>query len=542
VQQGRRSVHSCALVAGLLLACACSSHKGAASSGAATSAGWWSDRVFYEVFVRSFADSDGDGVGDLPGLVAHLDDLNDGDPVTTTDLGVGALWLMPIFPAASYHGYDATDYRSVDPLYGTTHDVEVLTSAAHARGMRVVLDLAINHTSTQHPWFQSSRSSPTAPYRDWYVWSDTNPGWTQNGNSTPVWFDGGTGWYYAYFWGGMPDLNLRNAAVEAELLGVMRHWLSLGVDGFRLDGIRHYVENGPGTGEIDQPETHALVKRLRAALQAEYPQALLLAETWCDVNTAVTYWGAGDEAQLGFFFHTRDALLNSAFYGDGSYLQTELQSAETVLQGKDRSFQAPFLSNHDVGRVLRALGGSVAENRAAVAALMAIPGTPFVYYGDEIGMQGGTSDPEKRTPFRWNGTAPGYGFTTAGTTWFGATSEAAGVDVASQRTDPASLWTLHRRLIAVRDAHVALRRGDLAFPAVTGGSAGTLAILRSTAAERVLFVVNYAATASGAFAVAAAGTPTLLEGEGLAGPATSSGGAVQVPGLAPRSFAFLSLQ
>ena len=181
---------------------------------------WWGDRVFYEVFVRSFADSDGDGIGDLRGLTERLDYLNDGDPGTTDDLGVTALWLMPVAESPSYHGYDVTDYRTVEPDYGTTEDFKALIAAAHARGIDVIVDLVMNHTSIDHPWFQDART-PGSAHDDWYVWSDTDPG-VRRSRPEPVWHRDGDRCYYGYFWEGMPDLNLTNPAVTAEIDGIAR--------------------------------------------------------------------------------------------------------------------------------------------------------------------------------------------------------------------------------------------------------------------------------------------------------------------------------
>jgi glycosidase len=219
---------------------------------------WWDDRVFYEVFVRSFADSDGDGVGDLRGLIDHLDYLNDGDPTTSGDLGVTGIWLMPVAEAASYHGYDVVDYEAVERDYGTAADFRDLILAAHARGIAVVVDLILNHTSAQHPWFQDSRDKGSA-HADWYIWSDTDPGYA-GPQGQPVWYPDGDRVYYAQFWEGMPDLNLDSPEVTAALDYVARFWLQdLGVDGFRLDAIKHLVETGED--QVNTPATHACSKR-----------------------------------------------------------------------------------------------------------------------------------------------------------------------------------------------------------------------------------------------------------------------------------------
>ena len=499
----------------------------------------------YEVFVRSFSDSDGDGVGDLKGLTAHLDDLNDGNPATTTDLGIDAIWLMPIFPSPSYHGYDVADYRGINPQYGTLADFDAFVAAAHQRGIKVILDMVLNHSSTTHPWFADSAQGPTASKRDWYMWSATDPRWQSPlGGSGSPWRASGSGYYYGPFSPTMPDLNLGNAAVEQELVDSMKFWLARGVDGFRLDAVRYYFASGPqGYEQRDQPATHEFLKRIRAALTRDYPDVLLVAEAWADQGTVATYYGQGDQVQLAFAFDQASATLSSVAAGVSDALVNSIAVTETTLAGKDRGFDAPFLSNHDQVRVARTLGGDAGSMRVAAATLLALPGTPFVYYGEEIGMQGGatSADQDKRTPIRWTATPPVYGFTTGAGTWYGTTSEAPGVDVATQRADPASLWNLYRTLIALRRTTSSLTAGDAVRPAVTGTGPGVLALSRSASGKRVLFLANFAATATGPLLVDVAGTPRVLLAEGLVGSPSSSAGKLAVPGLAARSFAFLQM-
>ena len=507
--------------------------------------GWWRDKVVYEVFVRSFADSDGDGIGDLKGLTAHLDDLNDGDPSTTTDLGVDAVWLMPIFPTPSYHGYDVTDYRGVNPQYGTFADFDAFVAAAHRRGIRVILDMVLNHSSSLHPWFFDSRQGTSMPKRDWYVWSATDPSWQSPLGGGSPWRPGSGDTYYAVFSPTMPDLNLGNVAVERELVDSMKFWLARGVDGFRLDAVRYFFANGPAPyQQRDQPESHAFLKRIRAALQADHPEVLLVAEAWAPQEIAATYYGQGDQVQLAFAFDQADATLAGIAAGSSDPLVNSIAITETTLGGKDRGFDAPFLSNHDQVRVARTLGGDAPSLRLAAATVMALPGTPFLYYGEEIGMQGGPSsaDQDKRTPIRWSATPPGYGFTTASTTWFGPTTEAPGVDVASQRADPASLRSLYASLIALRHARSSIATGDTVRPVVTGGSSSALALLRTGATQRTLFVANFGTAPIGPIQVDVTGTPRSLLAEGLSSPPISIGGKLSLPGLAARSFAFIELK
>ncbi len=354
----------------------------------------------------------------------------------------------------------------------------------------------------------------------------------------------GGAWYYAVFSPSQPDLNLGNAAVEQELVDTMRFWLARGVDGFRLDAVRYLFASGPLWQEQqDLPETHAFLKRVRAALQHDYPQALLVAEAWAPQDVVATYFGQGDEVHLAFAFDQADAAKSSISTGVSDGLVNSLAITESTLGGKDRGFDAPFLSNHDQVRVARSLGGDAGSLRVAAATLLALPGTPFLYYGEEIGMQGGAGTPDqgKRTPIRWTATPPVYGFTSGSATWYGITTEAPGVDVATQRADAASLWNLYRSLIALRHSTAPLTAGDTVRPAVTGGGPGVLALVRSASGKRVLFLANLAAAATGALAVDVAGTPRTLLAEGLAGAPSVAGGKLSVPGLGAHAFAFLQL-
>ena len=292
-------------------------------AGAGWSHGWARGAVFYEVFVRSFQDSDGDGTGDLPGLISRLDDLNDGDPATTTDLGVDALWLMPVFESPSYHGYDTTDYATIDPDYGTNADFLRLLDEAHRRGMRVIVDLVVNHSGSGHPWFVSAASSPSSPHRGFYVFSATDPGWKQPwGGNAGTWHRSGDAFYYGVFWSGMPDLNWRSPALREEMKRLAALWLERGVDGFRLDATRYLVETGAGGGQADTPETHAALRDFAAHVRRVKPEALLVGENWADTSVIATYYGSkdvpgGDELPASFDFPLADRILRAVSEGDG---------------------------------------------------------------------------------------------------------------------------------------------------------------------------------------------------------------------------------
>ena len=500
--------------------------------------GWWRSAVFYEIFVRSFKDSDGDGVGDLNGLISQLDYLNDGDPTTTTDLGVDAVWLMPIQTSPSYHGYDVTNYTDINPDYGILADFDRLIEQAHQRGIKVIIDFVLNHASSQHPWFRQSRT-PSSTFRDYFVWRDQpDDRWRRPWDGANVWHETSSGHYFGIFWSGMPDWNLAHPEVEVAMVDAMKFWLDRGVDGFRVDAVRYLHQTDDGQ-LADTPETHAFVKSLRRQLAA-YPEAVWVAEAWTDTDTVAQYYGDdGDEFQLAFSFDLASAIIGSAKDGNRATLNQALSAASRSMS--DRGFEAPFLTNHDMARVMRELDDAGAM-RVAAATLMAMPGTPFIYYGEEIGMKGGPSsqDEDKRTPMRWTGEAPGFGFSTGERLWH-PSSEANGVDVAAQRGVEGSLWTLYRDLIALRRQNPTLADGASSRPSISDGGRGVVAVLRSSGDDRTLFIANLHSAPASEFSVALNGTPQVVMQEGLTGDIAVDGDRLMVPGLAARGFAFIRL-
>ncbi|MCB9648707.1 MAG: DUF3459 domain-containing protein [Deltaproteobacteria bacterium] len=499
--------------------------------------GWWRGTVGYEVFVRSFADSDGDGIGDFQGLTARLDYLNDGDPTTSSDLGVDAIWLMPIHPSPSYHGYDIADYRGLRPEYGDFDDFEAFVTAAHGRGMRVILDFVLNHSAKTHPWFESAAMGPQAEFRGYYVWRDEDPGWTRSWDRRPVWFEENGSYYYALFGELLPDLNLANPVVEEEVFESMRFWASKGVDGFRVDAARHLFESDDGQ-LADQPETHAFMQRMRERLHAEYPDVLLLAEAWVGVDTLRDYWGDGYEYQLAFSFDVAATIKDAIKNGTPQGLKVVLRNSAEAYP--DRGYEAPFLSNHDQERTLRTLLKDIPSSRLAAATLLAMPGTPFLYYGEELGMAGGGTpqDEDKRAPLPWTDEAPGKGFTTGDPWW--ASTEPAGVEVAAQRDVDGSMWSLYRDLIALRHLHPALGDGGQDLVPVSG-STSVLAWTRSKGSETVLFVANFSADPATGLTVQADGAPTLLLAEGVATSSISGNSPLTISDIQGRGFAFIRL-
>ena len=442
---------------------------------------WWNDAVFYEVFVRSFNDSDGDGVGDITGLIEKLDFLNDGDLGTSEDLGVTGLWLMPIMESPSYHGYDIVDYFKVDEEYGTEENFHRLIEEAHARGIRVVVDLVTNHTSREHPWFQESLD-PASEKRDWYVWDDEDPGY-RGPQGQQVWHRTPEGYYYALFWDGMPDLNYENPEVTAEMQEAARYWLEdMGVDGFRLDAIKHIVENGEM--QENTKATHDWLKDFYTFYKDVNPDALAVGEAWTGTQQVLKY--TGDEVDIAFQFDLADAILNSANFGLSNMVRDEQQA---VVGNFPPGQYATFLTNHDQNRVMSRLGED--ENKARVAAtwLLTSPGVPFIYYGEEIGMTGTKPDEDIRRPMQWSSDdGLSVGFTT-GRPWRYPADDYEERSVVLQTDNPDSLLNHYRALIHLRNEHEALRIGE--WIEVETDSADVYAFLRAAEDDALLVLINF---------------------------------------------------
>lgn len=450
---------------------------------------WYHKAIGYEIFVRSFADSDGDGIGDFAGLTGRLDYLNDGDPATENDLGVDLLWLMPTSPSPSYHGYDVTDYRGINPDYGTREDFDTFLKAAHDRGIRVVLDYVMNHSSSQHPWFVAS-TDKTSDKRDWYVWSDTALNWKRPfGGKANSWHQQGTSWYYGIFWSGMPDLNYHSADVRKEMTGTGFFWLDeVGVDGFRLDAVRYLLESGPD-GLQDIPETLDFWAEFAQAIYARHPEALLVGEAWASNDIAARYMAAGKGLNMTFNFDLMEAIIAGVQAEDatdieGVFCRWGNQFPEDAANGT-------FLTNHDLLRLSSRVKENPAYVRLAPLLLYTLPGTPFVYYGQEIGMVNGPTldDKHKRTPMQWDDSAHA-GFT-SGTPWIKVNSNFKTVNVSSQLDDPSSVWTLYRELIALRKSHPALQTGAFLPAAVSSTTTDDLwGFVRWHGDDKIAVAVN----------------------------------------------------
>jgi alpha-amylase len=440
---------------------------------------WWNDSIFYEIFVRSFYDSDGDGIGDLEGIIEKLDYLNDGDPDTTEDLGVSGIWLMPIYPSPSYHGYNATDFKNVNPQYGTLQDLRDLVDAAHQRGIRVILDYVVGQTSYQHPWFLASKN-PSSPYRDWYIWVDHDPGYTGSWGQQ-VWFPYGGSYYYSTFSEYSPDLNLKNPEVNEQIRDAIRFWLEdVGVDGFRMDSAKHAIEEGQI--QANSASTHQWWKDFRTFYKGVNPEAMTVAEIWEPTEIDSQYL-QGDEFDLSFEFWISYEILNAVNSGDASIINQQMELSTCSIPGQQF---ATFLTNHDEERLMDQLDYSPDKNRVAASILLTSPGVPFLFYGEEVGLQGLKPDEQIRSPMHWSGD-PNAGFTT-GSPWQPLAPDWESYNVVNMSGDPASLLSHYRDLIAARNQHAALRVGE---PSVVYASDNVLySILRVSQEEAVLVLVN----------------------------------------------------
>jgi len=472
---------------------------------------WWRHGVVYQIYPRSFADSNGDGVGDLPGITSKLDHLNDGTPGS---LGVDAIWLSPFYPSPlADFGYDVSDHCAVDPSYGTLEDFDRLVGECHRRSIRVIVDLVPNHTSDRHEWFLASRSARDDPKRDWYVWadprSDGSPpnNWLsvfQTGSDPPsAWtLDAGTGQYYLHsFLPEQPDLNWLNPEIRDAMRDVVRFWLDRGVDGFRVDAVQRIghdptLRDDPMTSDQRYPEdlpiAREVVRGFRQVIDT-YRDRMMVGEVYLlDTERMVAFYGGGnDELHLVFNF----SFLNQPWGAEG--FRSAIERFEAILP--PGAWPDYTLSNHDHPRTTTRYGaGGVGEERARLAAMMllSLRGTPFLYYGEEIGMRD-VDIPRRdwldpigrdgcRTPMRWSA-EPGAGFTT-GNPWLPIGSDLERVNVAAQHEDADSMLSLYRQLIWLRKSSPALERGG--YRSLHDGE-DLLVFVRGTDSEEVLVALNF---------------------------------------------------
>ncbi|WP_243042182.1 alpha-amylase family glycosyl hydrolase [Dyella sedimenti] len=471
------SLKSLALLLGLALGTG-AAHPATALAGGAAPATTQGSGVYYEIFVRAWYDTNGDGIGDLNGVTAKLDYLK--------SLGISGIWLMPINVSPSYHGYDITDYYGINPQYGTVADLQHLVDEAHKRGIAVTMDMVINHTGSDHPWFADAQKTGEA-HRDWYTWSLQRPDLRAiSATDTPIWHQGGEGWYIGVFGGHMPDLNYDNPAVRAEMIKVGQYWLGKGVDGFRLDAAKHiYVDF-----KSDEHSPKAVQKN--AAWWTEYHAAL------AKVNPNVTLVGevsAKSPRELApylkplgsiFDFPLAEQLILSARGEQTGRLDQLLKDtyAAYAIAGDAPHIDSTFLSNHDQERVMSRLDGNLDHMRMAAAMLLTLPGRPYIYYGEELGMEGRKPDENLREPMRWQREAgPGE------SRWKpSSVNQGQAVSVQAEQDDPTSLFNTYRTLIGWRAQSGALRDGKLEV--VGTGNPHLFAFWRDDGKQRVLVVHN----------------------------------------------------
>jgi len=465
---------------------------------------WWRSAVVYQIYPRSFADGNGDGVGDLDGLRRRLDHL--------AWLGVDAVWLSPIFrsPMADF-GYDVADYRDVDPLFGTLADLDAVVAEAHARGIRVLLDWVPNHTSDRHPWFVASRSSRSNPKRDWYVWRDPAPGGGPPNNwiaafrkDAPAWtLDRATGQYYLHlFLPEQPDLDWSNPEVVAAMHAVLRFWLDRGIDGFRVDVVHGLGKDAalpddpparagiPHAALNDHPSTHAILRALRRLVDAYPGDRVLVGEVFLLFGgTHARYYGRGDELHL--VFELPAAVLTP---WDAAAWRARIVATAAALDPID-AWPTLVLSNHDTPRH-RTRFGSEARARAAAVLLLGLRGTPFLYAGEELGLEDAVVPQDRvvdpggrdgcRAPIPWEPAAP-HGWSGA-PPWLPWPPDPDRRNVASLRADAGSILHLYRRLLAARRASPALRDGNLTLLETPPD---VLAWRRAAGGDRRTIVVNF---------------------------------------------------
>ena len=477
---------------------------------------WWQRGVVYQVYPRSFQDSDGDGVGDLRGMAGRLYHLE--------WLGVDAVWVSPFYPSPmADFGYDISDYTDIHPTFGTLSDFDAFVAEAHRRDIKVILDYVPNHTSDEHPWFVESRSSRENPRRDWYLWQDPAPDGGPPNNWRSVFGGGAWEWdeetqqyYYHAYLGEQPDLNWRNPEVREAMMDVLRFWLERGVDGFRVDALRQLVkderlrDNPPNPDErarspydallpvysTDRPEVHEAVREMRGVLE-EYGDRLLIGELYLPIDRLVTYYGEDNSGvHLPFNFHLISTPWNAR------EISTLIDTYEAALP--PGGWPTWVLGNHDRSRIASRVGD--AQARVAAMLLLTLRGTPTVYYGDELGMHDIAIPPERvqdhfeknvpgrglgrdpaRTPMQWDA-SPNAGFCPPDVEpWLPVAGDYRTYNAASEREDPASMLELHRRLLALRRSEPALANGSHQ-PVETKGD--LLAYVRESDGRRFLIVLN----------------------------------------------------
>lgn len=451
----------------------------------------WRDGVFMEIFVRAYQDSDGDGIGDIRGLTQKLDYLK--------ALGISGLWLMPVNPSQDKdHGYAVTDYRVIAAEYGSLADFDELLKQAHQRGIGIIIDYVINHSAAQHPAFVNSRSARTNDFRDWYVWQDLAPsGWSIYGSNP--WHSTSVGAYFAGFWDQMPDFNLKNSAVVSWHQDNLRFWLNRGLDGFRFDAVGNLVESGAAAWE-NQAQNHAVMAGVQATL-APYANRFMV----CEAPALPQRYAQTDSCGTSFAFGYQSDLVRAA-QGSATDVARIANYWSTAPAG-----MVGFASNHDAfagQRLSDQLGNNPSRLRLAAATYLLQTRSPFIYYGEEVGMAGASSlsgDPKLRTPMSWTGDSARAGFTT-GLPFRALSGNVASNNVAAQDPDATSLLNFYRAVIALRQSRPSLQRGTYQGALANGT---LMTFQRTLGAEKTVLVFNYGSTSGAITATGLAGGVTL---------------------------------
>jgi len=409
--------------------------------------------IVYEVFVQSFRDSNNDGIGDLQGLISKLDYIK--------ELGVTAVWITPVHPSPSYHKYDVTDYYGIHPDYGTMEDMDRLIVELHRRDMKLIMDLVINHTSALHPWFIESSSSDSNAYHDYYVWKDYETVQDEiNKKTTTFDSDNITQWhpgekkkdhYYGFFWKGMPDLNFDNPKVREEIYKITTFWIEKGVDGFRLDAARHIYPDD----RMD--DTRQFWEEFTSKMKAIKPDIKIIGEVWSDPKTLS---GLFKGLPSLFNFELTKAIPEAINHGDAKKLIEVYSTIASAYQESDVPYEdAILLCNHDMNRIRSSLHGDIEKSKLAASILMSLPGTPYIYYGEEIGMLGTKPDEHIREPFLWGDD------NFQNTSWLKPIHSLppSVQPLSDQLQDENSLYTHYRKLIKFRKDHPEIAKGKIEF-------------------------------------------------------------------------------
>ena len=476
----------------------------------------WHKGAFIEIFVRGYKDSDGDGIGDLRGLTAKLDYLK--------ELGIKGIWLMPIQASSDHdHGYATADFRAIEPAYGTLADFDTFLREAHKRGIGVVIDYVVNHASRSHPLFAAAAADAKSPWRDWFVWRDAAPDpaverWDIWGNMP--WYPAATGaggaHYFATFGPHMPDFNLRNAATVAWHEDSLRFWLNRGLDGYRLDAVPHLIENN-AVDWNDQPESRALTKRLQDLIK-RYPQRFVV----CEATAKPHDYAAPEVCGSAFAFNFEKLVIKSARDADAESIRGVADYFKTAPHSL-----ATMLSNHDIFAGERAwdqFGGDERRMKLAAATYLLLPGSPFIYYGEEIGMggvKGLAGDEPLRAPMSW--TADLRGFSASGAAFRPLATNAATHNAAAQARDPGSMLAFYKAMLKLRNARPSIAQGTYEHAAAEGQ---VLQFQRALGRERTIVLINYGseparATVAGGVRPGARLQPLYPAGAALASLSTS---------------------